>query len=34
VIVREVLDANGKRQVAKLTLMAKGPSGYGPALGN
>jgi hypothetical protein len=32
VIVREVLDANG--QVAKLTLMAKGPAGYDPTLGD
>ena len=32
VIVREVLDANG--QVAKLTLMAKGPNGYDPTLGD
>lgn len=32
VIVREVLDANG--QVAKLTLMAKGPAGYDSTLGD
>lgn len=30
-IVREVLDANG--EVAKLTMMAKGPPGYDPTLG-
>lgn len=32
VIVREVLDANG--QIAKLTLMAKGPAGYDGTLGD
>lgn len=32
VIVREVLDAQGK--VSKLTLMAKGPKGYDPTLGD
>jgi hypothetical protein len=32
VIVREVLDASG--QVAKLTVMAKGPAGYDPSLGD
>jgi hypothetical protein len=32
VIVREVLDAQGG--VAKLTLMAKGPKGYDPTLGD
>jgi hypothetical protein len=32
VIVREVLDAQGA--VAKLTLMAKGPKGYDPAIGD
>lgn len=32
VIVREVLDASG--QVAKLTMMAKGPEGYDPTLGD
>lgn len=31
-IVREVLDAN--RQVTKLTVMAKGPYGYDPTLGD
>lgn len=31
-IVREVFDANG--QVSKLTLMAKGPSGYDPRIGD
>ncbi len=31
-IVREVLDADGK--VAKLTMMAKGPAGYDPTLGD
>jgi hypothetical protein len=31
-IVREVLDANGR--VAKLTVMAKGPPGYDPSLGD
>jgi hypothetical protein len=31
-IVREVLDAGG--QVAKLTIMAKGPPGYDPSLGD
>ena len=32
VIVREVFDAQG--QLAKLTRMAKGPSGYDPTLGD
>jgi hypothetical protein len=32
VIVREVLDAGG--QVSKLTVMAKGPPGYDPRLGD
>jgi hypothetical protein len=32
VIVREVLDATGK--VSKLTVMAKGPPGYDPSLGD
>lgn len=32
VIVREVLDANGTAQ--RLTVMAKGPAGYNPALGD
>jgi len=32
VIVREVFDATG--QVAKLTVMAKGPPGYDPSLGD
>jgi hypothetical protein len=32
VIVREVLDAQG--EIAKLTLMAKGPKGYDPAIGD
>jgi hypothetical protein len=32
VIVREVLDATGN--VAELTLMAKGPAGYDPTLGD
>lgn len=32
VIVREVLDASG--QVSKLTVMAKGPPGYDPTLGD
>lgn len=32
VIVREVLDAQGN--VSKLTLMAKGPKGYDPTLGD
>ena len=32
VIVREVLDASGK--VSKLTVMAKGPPGYDPSLGD
>lgn len=31
-IVREVLDANGR--TAKLTVMAKGPSGFDPSLGD
>ena len=31
-IVREVLDAN--QQVAKLTMMIKGPAGYDPTLGD
>lgn len=33
IIVREVLAADGKT-VAKLTLMAKGPTGYDPTLGD
>jgi hypothetical protein len=32
VIVREVLDAN--RRITKLTVMAKGPPGYDPSLGD
>jgi hypothetical protein len=32
IVVREVLDASGA--VAKLTLMAKGPPGYNPAVGD
>ena len=32
VIVREVLDARG--QITKLTVMAKGPPGYDPSLGD
>ncbi len=32
VIVREVLDARGA--IAKLTVMAKGPAGYDPSLGD
>jgi hypothetical protein len=32
VIVREVLDARG--QISKLTVMAKGPPGYDPSLGD
>ena len=32
IVVREVLDANGA--VAKVTLMAKGPAGYNPTVGD